>query len=174
MAGPLELAIQGLKELGFFNVLLPFLLVFTVLYGILERTKIFGDKKHDINAVVAFSISMMVIGTTWVVGAITEFLPYVGMISIVLVSLLLLAGMMFSNNLEGLLKEKWFQTGGVIIIIIVISLSLMYIFGLKLTTGRGYILGISVNDFATIMGLILFFALIVWMVRPESSNGGSK
>ena len=35
-------AIDFLKDFGFFDVILPFLLVFSILFGILEKTKVFG------------------------------------------------------------------------------------------------------------------------------------
>ena len=38
---------------------LPFLLIFAVLYGILEKTKILGDGKHQINAIVSFVVGLI-------------------------------------------------------------------------------------------------------------------
>ena len=44
MVTPLNNAIEFLREFGFFNVVLPFLLVFTVVFGILEKTRLFGTE----------------------------------------------------------------------------------------------------------------------------------
>ena len=38
-------AVDFLQDFGFFDVVLPFLLVFTLVFGILEKTKIFGTEK---------------------------------------------------------------------------------------------------------------------------------
>ena len=40
-------AIEFLQEIGFYDVVLPFLLVFTVFFGVLEKTKIFGTEDKE-------------------------------------------------------------------------------------------------------------------------------
>ena len=54
---PLRNAIEFLNDFGFYDVVLPFLLVFTIVFGVLEKTKLFGvtDKKpkQNINAMIA-------------------------------------------------------------------------------------------------------------------------
>jgi hypothetical protein len=66
---PLGNAINFLKELGFFDVVLPFLLVFTIVFAILEKTRILGTMKvsdgtdvanKNLNSVVAFVIGLLV------------------------------------------------------------------------------------------------------------------
>jgi len=45
---------ESLERIGFVDVLLPFLLIFTVIFAVLEKTKILGDgkleKKFNISA----------------------------------------------------------------------------------------------------------------------------
>ena len=83
-------AIQMLQRMGFFDILLPFLLVFAIVYGILEKTGIFGEKRHDINAVIALVIGLMVAVTTFVVNILTGFLPLVGLLAVIIVMFLML------------------------------------------------------------------------------------
>ena len=45
MATPLSNAIDFLKRLGFFDVILSFLFIFTIVFAILEKTKILGIEK---------------------------------------------------------------------------------------------------------------------------------
>jgi len=61
MANLLETVIIRLNELGFF-AFLPFLLTAAILYGILRRSKIFGDPKENIavNATVSLVAAFMV------------------------------------------------------------------------------------------------------------------
>ena len=54
-----------LEQIGIYDVILPFLLVFTIIFAILEKTKVLGTEtiegkrytKKNINAMVAFVIS---------------------------------------------------------------------------------------------------------------------
>ena len=69
-----------LNKLGVYDVILPFLLVFTIVFAILEKTKILGiDKidgkelgKKNINAMVAFVIAFLVIASTRLVAVINQ------------------------------------------------------------------------------------------------------
>ncbi|MDD5418034.1 MAG: hypothetical protein PHW96_04090 [Candidatus Nanoarchaeia archaeon] len=52
-------AIGLVKGTGIFDVLLPFLVVFAIVYGMLVKTKFLGERQ-SVNVVVAFVIAMMI------------------------------------------------------------------------------------------------------------------
>ena len=68
-----------LEKLGVYDVVLPFLLVFTIVFAILEKTRVLGtddvDGKHlpkkNLNAVVAFVMAFLVIASTSLVRIIS-------------------------------------------------------------------------------------------------------
>ena len=65
------------RELGVYDIVLPFILVFTIMFAILERTAVFGfeGEKHtkkNINAMVSFVIAFMVVASSKLVEAITK------------------------------------------------------------------------------------------------------
>jgi hypothetical protein len=49
------------ESVGVFDIILPMLLIFTVVYAILDRTKIFGKDKSAINAIISLAISLFTI-----------------------------------------------------------------------------------------------------------------
>ena len=51
--------LNSLNELGFFSYVLPFLIVFAIVFGILEKTKIFGNEAKGVNTVLALGIAGM-------------------------------------------------------------------------------------------------------------------
>jgi len=59
MAFSVEYIIERLEEQGLFNIILPILLVFAIVYGILGKINLFGDN-DKINAVIAFVFGMYV------------------------------------------------------------------------------------------------------------------
>jgi signal transduction histidine kinase len=59
MATYLESAIQALNRLGFWSVVIPFVLAFAVVFALLQKTKILGEKSTRYNAVIAFVFSML-------------------------------------------------------------------------------------------------------------------
>ena len=91
MAG--ETAQLGIFEHPFFTqVILPFLLIFTIVYAILERTEILGKAKRQINAIVALVIALIVVGVPAAIGVITKMIPIIAIFIVILLLFMLLFG----------------------------------------------------------------------------------
>ncbi len=80
----------GWEEIGLFNVVLPFLLVFTISFAILEKSGIL--KQRNFNAVVSFVIALLFVRNQTLVGLVNNFLPNVSMFLVVILMFLLLIG----------------------------------------------------------------------------------
>jgi len=112
MVSPLEKSIIFLESFGFFDVVLPFLLVFTIVFAVLEKTKIFGtegeDKKpkKNLNSMIAFVIALFVVATKEIVVALKVSLPQIAMFLIVIFALMMLMGFFFSGEKEFSLENK--------------------------------------------------------------------
>jgi len=99
MAG-LRDAIVFMDEIGIYDVVLPFLLVFVIVYAILEKTKIFGTEKVEgneqtrksLNAMIAFVIAFLVVASTTLVATISAFAARMVLLLIISVSFLMLYG----------------------------------------------------------------------------------
>ncbi|MDD5418032.1 MAG: hypothetical protein PHW96_04080 [Candidatus Nanoarchaeia archaeon] len=103
---PLSSAIQILKDMGFFDVILPFLLIFAVTFGALQKTKLFGDKGTGINSIVAFSLAMMVTAATKMVGLITGFMEQLGIWVVFIVFFLMTATLVFGKDIKEIMEGK--------------------------------------------------------------------
>jgi peptidoglycan/LPS O-acetylase OafA/YrhL len=94
------------QELGIYDIVLPFLLVFTIVFAILEKTKILGtDKvegttitKKNLNAMVALVIAFLVIASTQLVAVINSVMANVVLLLILGVSFLMLVGVFFTDK----------------------------------------------------------------------------
>ena len=115
MAG-LRDAIVLMDKIGIYDVVLPFLLVFTIVYAIFEKTKIFGTEKFDgkdqtrksLNAMIAFVIAFLVIASSTLVATISAFASRMVLLLIISVSFLMLVGS-FTNPDE--MKKGVFLKG---------------------------------------------------------------
>ena len=82
MVSPLGKAVEFLRDFGLFDVILPFLLVFTITFAVLEKTKILGTIKihgtdeympnKNLNSMVSFVVALLVVATANIVRAINE------------------------------------------------------------------------------------------------------
>jgi len=115
--------IEFFGEIGIYDVVLPFILIFTIVFAILEKSKIFGVEKIDdvpytkknLNSMTAFVIAFMAIASTRVVAAINESMANIALFLLVLVSFLMLIGTFFKDGEDVYLKEGpwrlWFMLG---------------------------------------------------------------
>lgn len=170
----LDNAIQFLRAFGFFNVILPFLLIFTIVFGVLEKTKIFGTEKYkgdtvprrNLNSVVSFCIAFFVVAASNVVGLLQVSLPIVALVLVVIIVFLLLFGsMMNTKELEeglSLWKMKGFKHTFVIFIVLAVLAILLGGFGL-LDDFVGFF-GNLTGTFITSLLLLIILVGAVWFV----------
>lgn len=185
MASPLAIAINFLEDFGFFDVVLPFLLVFTVVFAILEKTKIFGVEeqkpKRNINSMVAFSVALFVVAASNIVGIIRAALPTITLVLIIIVCFLLLAGSFISGEEEFSFKNtKWkvFLTVVIFIAVIVIFLN-----SVSIGTGETWLEvvgGYIIQNWATgplvpsIILLAVIIGVIYYVMRPTTGRSATE
>lgn len=100
-------AILYLEQVGVADVLLPFLLVFTLVFAVMEKIKMFGEGKKNINIIVALVMGLAVViphvvgvypNEADVVNIINTALPNISIGIIAVVMLLLLLGLWGGTN----------------------------------------------------------------------------
>ena len=57
----LENFVRTLDNFGLTDVMLPFLLIFVIIYAILMKTKILGETKKNLNIIVAIVVGLLVV-----------------------------------------------------------------------------------------------------------------
>ena len=110
-------ALDYLVELGVYEVFLPFLLVFAIIFAILEKTKILGEERSNINAVVARVIGLLLVVQKGIVEIINVFLPRISLIIVILLMGLLIIAMLAGREFQGLQGT----TLGVAMVLVVIA-----------------------------------------------------
>ena len=171
----LDRAIDFLRAFGFFTVVLPFLLIFTIVFGVLEKTKIFGTEKvkdqelprRNLNSVVAFCIAFFVVAASNVVQLLQVSLPMVAMVLVVIIIFLLLFGALMSHTelKEGmsLWKFSGFKSTFVLFITLAVLAILLAGFGLLddiLIYAGGNLTGTFITSFI----LLVIVAGAIWFV----------
>ena len=131
MASPMANSIQFLKDFGVFDVILPFLLVFSIVFAILEKTKVLGEEeggmpKRSLNSMVAFVVALLVVAVNKIVYAINTALPNVVLLIVIVVAFLMLVGIFYKEG-EFNFKEKhplWTKFFLVILFVLIVLIFL--------------------------------------------------
>ncbi len=140
---------------GVFAYALPFLLIFAIVFGILNKTKLLGENK-GVQATIALAMGLLALQFDYVTNFYATIFPYAGIgIAILLVAMILLGAA--AGDLDWS-KYVWFGIGALIFIVILYtSLSDNWFMG-----GMGYTLLEALP--AVLAGLVILgvMALVVW------------
>lgn len=169
--GPFSDAIRFLEQLGIVDVILPFILIFTLLFAVLQKVKLFGpdsgSKKYNIVfAIIIASITVIphVTGTyppnADVINIINNSLPQIALVIVAILMVLLMTGIIGGG-------EPKFDFGkwiGAIAFVIV-----AYIFGASAGWWNlyGFFNYFSDPNLLTVVILLLVFGGVIWFVTHE-------
>lgn len=118
--------IEFFVRLGIYDVVLPFLLVFTLVFAILEKSKVLGTEKtkdgeftrKNLNSMVAFVVAFLVVASSRLVAVINETMANMVLLLMMSVCFLLLIGSFMKETKEGVFLQKGWQTFFTIIMFI--------------------------------------------------------
>jgi len=113
-----ELLFQ-MEQAGFFAYVLPFLLIFALVFGVLTRTQIFKDNKA-INAVIAFVVGLLALQFDFVPIFFSEIFPRLGIGLVIILALLILAGLFFDPK-NKLINYSLLFVGVIIFFVVLIQ-----------------------------------------------------
>jgi len=122
-------AIGLMQNMGFEHFLAP-LLVFAVIFGVLQKTKTLGER-IDLNAIIALVLALFVMLVPDASTFIFRLVPFFIVLTLVLFtgSILFLAMGVETKEITSFMQRKELVIAGVIILIVMILFTLSSIFG---------------------------------------------
>jgi hypothetical protein len=109
------------SELGLFAFILPFLLIFAIVYGILSKTQIFGkDNNRAIDAIIALVVGLMALQFDFVPVFFAEIFPRLGVGLAIILTLLIMTALFFDTN-KGFIVYTLLGIGAIITIVILVT-----------------------------------------------------
>ncbi|MFQ5532143.1 MAG: hypothetical protein ACE5ES_06015 [Candidatus Nanoarchaeia archaeon] len=109
---------------------LPFLLIFFIVFAILEKTKLLGEDKKQINALVAFVVGLIFVAIAYPTEIVSNLILFLTVAIIVVFVALLLWG--FVSGEEGKLPgEKSLKIIAGIVIVIAVIIALLWAMGIE-------------------------------------------
>jgi hypothetical protein len=178
--------------LGVYDVILPFLLIFSIMFAVLEKTRVFGTEdmpdgkgkstRKNINSIVAFVVAFLVIASSKMVGWINTALPRIVLLVLVSICFLLLIGTFFSEKEEVYLEKGPWRTFFMILMFagVVLIFAGVITVGDTDTTWLDWIYDKLVNHFndisvSAIVMLIVVIGLMYFITKePKGEKKESK
>lgn len=152
----------------FMEVILPFILVFTVVFAVLQKTKILGEAKSQIDALVALSVGLITVAFGYATGIIVNLIPFLAVSLIIILIFLLLWGFAFHGEEFKIPKSFTYAFGAVIAVAVVVAL-------LVVTGNWHFVTDIfSFGEGSDSMSSILLVVVAVAAVAAVIGFGGKK
>lgn len=154
------------EQAGIFTYVLPFLLIFALVFGILTKAKIFTDK--PINAVISLAVGLMALQFPAVSQFFSEIFPRLGIgLSIILV-LLILIGLFIEPEKKGFLWIFFLVVGLIIGIVVIVN-----------SAGAsgwlsGYFWNYNWSSIITVVVIIVLIGAVLFGTKPVSKPDLSK
>mgnify|MGYP006282968573 CR=1 FL=1 len=175
--------IEFFDRIGIYDVVLPFLLVFTIVFAILEKTKVFGTEKvgdekvskKNLNSMAAFVISFLVLASSEIVEVITQVSSQMVVLLLLSVLFLILIGSFYKEEDDGVFLEGNWKT--LFMIVMFIAILLIFLQAIKTDSGDSWLEyafdfmkdNWSSTGVASII-LIVFTALIMYWLTKDTKE----
>jgi hypothetical membrane protein len=178
--------LEFFRALGVYDVVLPFILTFTIVFAILERTRVFGMEKvgevevtkKNLNAMVAFVLAFLVVASSKLVATITAVSSEIIVLLLLSVFFLMLVGTFHGEEeLKGGVK---LQGAWKIIFFVIMFIGVVAIFLNAIKTDSGYSwleMGVGVlleagssTGISAILLLMVMIGIILFITWPKGKG----
>jgi peptidoglycan/LPS O-acetylase OafA/YrhL len=149
------------------QAVLVFVLVFTIVFAILQKSKILGDGKKQIDALVALSISLLAIGAGYAMNLITKLAPFLSVSLVIILVFLIITAFFFKAEFD---IGHGLRIAFGIVAFIAVVIAVLYI-----TDSFGTIADFFTSSKSIVGNLLLLVVVVVaiWLALRKDESGGS-
>ena len=164
-----------LESSGLYEYVLPFLLVFVIVFAILEKTRIlgeikktkkeFGTPKTNLNIIFAIIFSFMLLTNTDLILIMNLYISRMSFFIVIALVFMLVVALFHKPSGDGKMFSGWSVTVATILAVAAVIWSLY-----SSTYGGLFPYGIYLSDSTlSLIFFIIIIVLVIAMVKPKSS-----
>ncbi|MAG02536.1 hypothetical protein CMI42_04305 [Candidatus Pacearchaeota archaeon] len=153
----------------FLDYVLPLVLVFTLIFAILQKTQLLGEDKKQIDALVGLVVGLILIAFPGPRSIVVLLMPFLAVSAVILLVFMLLYGFIANAKDGNVLGDYWKWAFGAILFVALVSFLLMitgywdFVWDL-LFRGRGG------QIFATVVMVVIIAGAIIAVIRGGGSS----
>lgn len=171
--------IDNLVRIGFYDVLLPFILVYAVVFAILEKSGIFSKNENDkqaknVNAIIAFVFGLFVVASLQTVRYIQDLIINIVLFIIFILVTLILLGFIFGKDyFDHLFKDadgkvKKSLVWSVASIVVLISIGVLFsVLGIWTWLNDWFNVDFNSSNLTTAVVVIAIIGVLVWITKGD-------
>lgn len=169
-------AIISLENWGLSDVVLPFFLIFTIVFAVLQKTKILGKDSKNFNVMVSLVLGLSTViphvlniypAEADVVNIINTALPNVSLVIIAVIMVIMIIGLFAGGEMTG------YTSGGIVLAAFVV---VIYIFGASAGWWNlaGWADFLTDQDTQALLVVILVFGIVIWFITRDKESAGEN
>ena len=150
---------------GIFSYMLPFLLIFALVFGLLVKVNIFGTKQNPntwVNSIIALATALMALQFDIVSIFFAEIFPRFGVALSIILVILVLGGLFMPTNKD----SNWFMVALAVVVFVIIGI---VIFNSTASLGWG-VGGPGLSYMWSKYGSVIIFAILVIAIIATSMS----
>lgn len=155
------------------NFVYPFLLVFFIVFAVLEKTKLFGEGKKQLNALLSLVIGLVFIGAVRPKIIVGNLIMFLSMTIVIIFIVLLLWGFIFwsKEQKEGFQPGKWMRRALGALVTLAIFIAVLWATGLNTGVGNFFFKQEWSNMFWTNFPFIVVVAIVLALLLKPKGGG---
>ncbi len=112
------------------NFVYPFLIVFFIVFAVLEKTKLFGEEKKQLNALLAFVIGLVFVSAVFPKMVVANMILFLSVAIVIVFVVLMLWGFVFSTK-EGFQMTSGMKWGLFAVVTIALIIGILWATGVS-------------------------------------------
>ncbi|NQU98234.1 hypothetical protein HQ533_02100 [Candidatus Woesearchaeota archaeon] len=188
MVWSFEQSIFALWDIGLIDVILPFLIVFTIIYASLEKSHILGkdSKKYNVIIALVMGFSVVIPHVLWgtrdftnpylsngmidVVNIMNKALPDVSLVAIAFIMVMLILGIIGGDvNFAGT------SLGGLAVLVAIIAVIIVFLAAADVLRNLPWWLYWIYDPYVKeVIVVILVFGIIIWFITKDDKGSQEK
>ncbi len=147
----------------------PFLLIFFIVFAVLEKTKLFGEDKKQLNALISFVIGLIFVGVAYPTQVVGNLVLFLTIALVVMFVVLLLWGFVSGANLnENILSNKYVKWIVGIAVVVGVFIAVLWATGIENSVIDFFFKQTWSNAFWTNVAFIVMIAAALALVLTKS------
>src|SRR3989338_5146073 len=157
-----------LESWGLTDVMLPFLLIFVIIFAVLQKARILGEDKKKFNVIIALVMGLLVVITHVLnyyppngdpVDIMNQALPQVSLIAVAVIMLLILIGLFGGESKwMGSSLSGWIAIAAFIVVLIIFGGAAGW------WASWDWFYGTFGTETVAVVVMVLVFAIIIWWI----------
>jgi len=179
MVWSFEYSIYALENIGVVDVILPFIIIFTIVFAALQKSHILGKESKKFDVVIAMVMAFAVIiphvmgiypPESDVVEIMNRAIPNVSLVAVAFIMIMLILGIIGGDvNFAGT------SLGGIAVVISIIAVLIIFLAAAEVFTYLPWWLNWIYDPYVKeVVVVILVFGIIIWFITKDDRTSAER